>query len=485
MNRWPLHGHPTDFAARARRRRPGRRRFSAALYCLSVWASAAGAAAPVAQAAPSAAPAASAAHAGPPDAVLSLEDAVALTLRLLPAIEVSAASRDAAYARVVQARSPWLPALTGSIAYARQTANFVLRPGMLPSTLAGNAAQNSSRSQSFNYFSGQLQLSQLLLDFGATYHALGASRALARQSDTQVTQTALEATCATRIAFFAAQGARAQQAVAEQTLRNQLRHRAQILGQVTVGQRPPIDLAQADTDVSQAKVADISARNAAAVAHSALMQAIGVEGLDAPYAVSDDSMPAVANEDAAPEVLLAEAMAHRPEVLGLEQAAAAQQHKLRAIQAQLLPQVTGSGSITDAGQDLDRLGWNWTGQVVLSWPLLAGGNSIGMLREAQAGQRLAQGNINTLRNAIRLELRRAQLGVSAAKQSLIAAGDGIKSATSQLALAEGRYSTGLGSVIELGDAQLAWATAHSQQVQAEVDLATARASLIKALGRAS
>ncbi len=417
--------------------------------------------------------------------MLSLDEAVQLTLRLLPAIATSEANKQAADARIVQARSPWLPALTGSAAYARQTANFVLRPGNLPSSLTSSAASAASKSRSFNYWSSQLQLSQLLFDFGATAYGVSSTKALARQSQHAVRQAVLEATLATRKAFFSAQGSKWQKEVAAQTLVNQQRHKDQIAAQVAVGQRPPIDLAQADTDVSNAKVTLIQARNTEAIALATLMQAMGVEGLDEAYGVNDDTLGATAVEECGLQQLLVEALAQRPEMRGLHEAALAQRQKLRSLEVGLLPQVTGVGSVTDAGQKIDRLGWNWTGQVTLSWPLLSGGNSYGQIREAQALYRAAQANLNTQRNTIHLELRTAQLNVQAALLSVKAAEDAVHNASYQLTLAEGRYTTGLGGVIELGDAQLAWATARSQKVQAEVSLATARASLLKALGRAS
>ncbi|HET6438852.1 MAG TPA: TolC family protein, partial [Anaeromyxobacter sp.] len=58
-------------------------------------------------------------------------------------------------------------------------------------------------------------------------------------------------------------------------------------------------------------------------------------------------------------------------------------------------------------------------------------------------------------------------------------------AREQLRLAEGRYQAGAGSIIELGDAQIAASTAAAQRVQAEYNLAAARASLVRSLGRSS
>jgi outer membrane protein len=51
-----------------------------------------------------------------------------------------------------------------------------------------------------------------------------------------------------------------------------------------------------------------------------------------------------------------------------------------------------------------------------------------------------------------------------------------------LKLAEGRYSAGVGNIIELGDAQLALTNAEMQRIQADYNLATARAHLLRALG---
>ena len=71
----------------------------------------------------------------------------------------------------------------------------------------------------------------------------------------------------------------------------------------------------------------------------------------------------------------------------------------------------------------------------------------------------------------------------AAKELLSATGDALTNARERLRLAEGRYQAGTGSIIELGDAQVALSTAASQQVRAQYTLASARAQLQKALAR--
>jgi len=68
------------------------------------------------------------------------------------------------------------------------------------------------------------------------------------------------------------------------------------------------------------------------------------------------------------------------------------------------------------------------------------------------------------------------------ERALAAAEILVQNAHERLSLAEGRYQTGVGSIIEQGDAQLQLTSAQQQRVQAEFNLSTARAALLNALG---
>ncbi|HOI10524.1 MAG TPA: TolC family protein, partial [Myxococcota bacterium] len=70
--------------------------------------------------------AASPAAAGEP-AVMTLDAAVARALRAAPSLAGAAADVDAARARERVAMTGWLPSLSGTAAYNRQTGNFAPR----------------------------------------------------------------------------------------------------------------------------------------------------------------------------------------------------------------------------------------------------------------------------------------------------------------------------------------------------------------------
>ena len=80
-------------------------------------------------------------------------------------------------------------------------------------------------------------------------------------------------------------------------------------------------------------------------------------------------------------------------------------------------------------------------------------------------------------------MEQSRLGVRAAAATLGAAKDASQAAREQLTLQEGRYQTGVGSIIELSDAQTALTTALGQEVQSQFQLAVARSQLLRALGR--
>ena len=80
-------------------------------------------------------------------------------------------------------------------------------------------------------------------------------------------------------------------------------------------------------------------------------------------------------------------------------------------------------------------------------------------------------------------MQQAVLQIRTAKATIGAANDALANARERLRLAEGRYAQGVGSILELGYAQLALTNAAAQVVQAEINLATARAQLIAALGK--
>ena len=409
--------------------------------------------------------------------VLTLDEAVQAARERQPQLRQARANTEAAGARAQQSFAPLLPQVTAIAGYQRTTANGINRPGS--GTAAGG---NGSSWDTVNSFTDSIQASQLIFDFGAGTNRWRSAKALADAQAANERAVVLQVDYNVRAAYFDTRANQALVQVARENLENQERHLAQTEGFVQAGTRADIDLIQARTDTANARVTLINAQNAFQTSKITLNAAMGVQG-PTDYDVADVQQPPVAGEDAGLDPLLEEASAARPEVKSLEEQIRAEQLTVRSIQGQYGPAISATAGFQQGGTSLDNLGWNAAVGLSLSWNIFQGGLTKAQVSEAQANVMAAVAQLDLQRQQIRSDVDGARLAVRAAKESLSATRDALVNARERLRLAEERYQVGVGSAIELGDAQVALTTAEAQTVQADDRLSTARAQLLRALGR--
>jgi outer membrane protein len=410
--------------------------------------------------------------------VLALEEAQRMAQERQPQLRAARAGTQAAEGRVEQNRAPLLPQLSATAGYERATTNYLFRPGGIIRT--GDTASWSS----VNYFTSGASLSQLVWDFGQTSERWRSTQATARATAEQENATRHQVLLQVRTAFFNAVAYKELLAVSRETLNNQHNHLVQIDGFVHAGTRPPIDLSQAQADFANAEVQVINADNAYQRSKVLLNQAMGVEGpID--YDVADEALPPQAGEDGAVEALLESALKARPEMTSAMEQVRAQQLLLNSARGSYGPSVSvGAQVLQGTAAGTNYIGWDVAAGVTLTWNLFQGGLTNGMVHEAEANVGFAAAQLDVLRQQIRVDVDQALLAIRAAKAAFSSSRNALVAARQRLSLAEGRYQNGSGSVIELGDAQIAAANAAAQVVQTGFQLATARAQLLWALGRA-
>jgi outer membrane protein len=372
---------------------------------------------------------------------------------------------------VEQARSPYLPQVTATGQYSFGT----LHSG-------SGLATTSAIPGSLWVFS--LGATQLLYDFGQTIGKYNAAKDTVEADRATEKATVFQILVNVRSAYFTARADKDLVGVAQETLTDQERHLAQVKGFVTVGTQPQIALAQQEAAVASARVSLIQAQNTYETAKAQLNQAAGVRG-DTEYDVGDEQLAEIADEDAPLETLMTRAIAERPEIASYVKQRTAQSDTIAAAKGGYGPTISASGNVNELTTDVSKT-WPdplWQIGGLLSWPLFQGGLTQGQVRQAEAvlsGLDAQQAN-EVLQ--IQLQVDSARLAVRASKASIGAAEDAARSSHEQLRLAEQRYATGVGSIIELNDAQVAYTTAAAQLVQARYQLASARAQLLAALGR--
>ena len=408
--------------------------------------------------------------------VLTLAQAVDRALGNQPNLRVARANTEAAEGRVEQARAGALPQVIASGQYQRTTGNFAPRPGA--TTVTQTPPWNST---TYNFFNFGVTANQLIYDFGQTPGRRRAAEANREATRASEQLTALQVVFNVHHAYYDSLAQQELVKVAHDNVDNQQKHVNQVQGLVTAGIRPDIDLASVRTDLANARLGLITAENGVAVARAQLDQAMG--GSPGNYRLADDAGTPVPGEEAGLDALVKGALAGRPELVSLARARQAQEASITGLKGGYAPSLGATAAATEAGTSLDRLVPNWMVGATLTWPILQGGLTNGQLREARAVLSSLDAQDQALRLQVRVDVEQAQLAVRAAQAAGVAAAEALTNAREQLRLAEGRYTGGLGNVIELGDAQLASTNAAAQAVQARYNLATARAQLLAALGR--
>jgi outer membrane protein len=369
--------------------------------------------------------------------------------------------------------------------YQRATGNVTPRGGSVV-TATGTQTVSTQANNSWNTYNGfsdSVVATQLLWDFDQTYGRYGAAKALSESALANERASQLLIVYNVRAAYFAARANKALAEVARQTVANDQKHLDQINGFVQAGTRSQIDLVQAKTDLSNAQLAQVNAENNYETAKQSLLLAMGSPG-STDFDVADESLPPVPSETSLElQPLVDEALKARPEMEAFIDQARAQTETIASAKGAYGPSISANAGFSQGGDALDNLGWNGYIGVSLSWGIFQGGLTNATVREAEANLRSIAAQTEAERQQIASDVNNARLQVRGGLASAVASREVLVNAKELLRLAEGQYQTGIGSIIQLSDAQVAETVAEAQVIQADFTLAASRALLLKALGR--
>jgi outer membrane protein len=414
--------------------------------------------------------------------ILTLPAAEHAALEEQPQLRVARAQTAVAQAAAEQLKSPLLPQVTGVAQYGHEWGAFRTLGSGVPPTGTGGTSNSTSLANTFDTYTFGVSASQLIYDFGQTSEKYVAARdtAEAQRYEEQVTRLNIVSTV--RQAYFTARANKELVDVAKETLDNQLKHLVQVNAFVTVGTQPEIALAQQKAAVANAKVQLIASQNNYDTAKAQLNEAAGLVG-GTEYDVTDEQEPPIDDEEQPLETLVEKAFAARPELANLWKQEESEHASIRSAKGGYGPSLSATGGASESAILPASPSPNANIGVTLTWLIFQGGLTKATVRAAEANLTSITATRDLTRLQIQLGVNTAQLAVRAAKATIGAADDAATSAHEQLRLAEQRYATGVGNIIELDDAQVAYTSAAAQVVQARYNLASARAQLLAALGR--
>jgi len=420
---------------------------------------------------------------GPLDRVLgkllSQEDAVAIALETQPSIQARLSDYLAAAYRVDQAFSPLLPQLTatGSVARTQSVVTTTTGTGTATAATSSRGVSNTTIRDPGDNTTLRLSLSQIIFDFGKTFASTDAARRLAEQAQEDVELQRQLVTQTVKESFTNINFAQRLIRVQEQAVERAALNLRSARGFFEVGTRPKSDVARAEVDVANARVDLIRARNAERLARVALNTAMGIPA-DTPTQVQDNLVYQPISLDRTQ--LIGRALAQRPEYKQVKLRVSEAEARMRRAFRDFFPDVTGAGFFGGSRPEMTEI---WEVAVQLSWTLFDGGNRIARFRESKVNVEAAQSRVKASELDISREVEQAYIVVNEAGERIQAAQVAVASAQENFRLAQGRFDAGVGTILELTDAQLALTQAQNTEAQALADYRIAVVRLERALGQ--
>jgi outer membrane protein len=310
-------------------------------------------------------------------------------------------------------------------------------------------------------------VSQLVTDFGRTSNLVASAnlRAEAQEqaSETVRARVVLEASRA----YFALLRAEAVRRVAEQTVNARKLVADQIAALAESKLKSTLDASFANVNLAEARLLVVQAEAGVKTAAADLAAALGLPNetaFDPAGEASPPSLPDTPNE------LIRSALAARPELKDLRLQASAQLRYAKAEHALNYPTVaiTGSAGFVPAAYEAVPGKYGAAG-MNLSIPVFNGGLYKARQAEAELRAKAITQNESDAELTIGRDVRVAWLNATTAYDKLAITKQLLVHSQSAVDLAQTRYDLGLGSIVELSQAQLAVTSAEIADTTALYD----------------
>jgi outer membrane protein TolC len=394
-----------------------------------------------------------------PENVLSLEDCIAIAISAHPSLR--------------QAR-----ALTREQEFRLESLRVNDR-----ATLDGGASYGYSRtslSGSDRSYSAGVSGSKMIYDGGKNRLSKTAQKISILQAGESEADTLLSVTCGVENAYYRLLLNQKNLEVAQDQLRNLEDHLRTAQGYYEVGSRPRIDVTKAEVDVASARVAVLKAEADVRLADENLLVSMGSVNLK-PFGLSTvlDAPVVSVDLESATQIALEARPDYRKAQLELEAARVRVQTAARATAPTL--SATAGGSYSGREFPLED---SLSAGLRLDFPIFDGGASAASISIARAQFSQSEASLDGLTQSIVYEVRQAIVDLENARQRIRSAEEAVQYAQENLDLAQGRYSTGVGSPIEISDAVSALSQALFTRYQTLYDARVAAVALEEATGGA-
>lgn len=403
----------------------------------------------------------------PADA-MSLEEAVAYAVQHNPQVAEAAGLIREARGRVLQARSLRLPQAGVN--------NFVFRQGpTVPPFRPGDNPAVPAYRWNYGVF-----LNQVLFDWGQRRRAeIAAKRGVdAAKYRTDEAQNGVRLVVGTT--FFNILRAQQLVRVAQERVESATEQLRVARARFETDVAPRFDVIRSEAELANAQQELIQAQNEVQLAEATFNTALGRD-VNTPVAIDPEATPD--RKEFSFDELRDTAVEQRPSLRAFRADIRGLEQTVRSRRAENKPQIS-------LGATYDRPNpggfatteHRYSAGLVMTFPFFDSGLTRGRVREAQGTLEAQRARLEIERQQVELDIRQAQLDLNEAGQRIETSRKELTSAREALRVAEVRYRSGVGTNVEVTDAQVAVARAGQNLANAEFDYLTALVRLEYATG---
>ena len=403
--------------------------------------------------------------AAPAPMELTLDQAVQLSLTNNPNGKIAVFDYEAAKGALTAARSYRWPTISATHRDSRTLS--------APSKVEPNpvATDNYSNSVSLSWilWSGnkiESQISQAKLSLDSSQWGIAAARQLLKYNATD--------------AYFKFMATRDAVKLSQESVTRLERYLQDVKLQFEVGVVAKVDVLRSEVELAKAKQTLIEAQNAYDITMANLNNVMGLP-LTTELKVKGDLSYSKFEQDLAVCVDLA--LRQRPEIFQYTDAAKSAQEGITVAKSGYLPSV--SATYTNGWYNTNFPGgnnYNWTVYLTTNWTFLDSGLTAGNVKKAVETYHKAQEQLRQTVDSVQLDVRSTYLSLKSAEQSIQTSSAAVGLAEEDYAIKVIRYQAGVGTNLDVLDAQVALTTAKNNYLKAMYDYNNYRSKLDKSMG---
>ena len=408
----------------------------------------------------------------PTGKLLTIEDAVRIGLENHPRIRSSGERIGTTEAQLGQQMSAYYP--TVSLANSYRTSQ---------------SSTNGGNDHATDTYSSQAAVNLTLYNFGKREGSVQAARETVDATKQDYATTIQDIALAIKQSYYNYLTTIALVNVRKETVRNRELLVKQAQGFFEVGTRAKIDVARSEANLYTAQADLIAAENAVKIAWVTLRNAMGSPRLPEQL-VAQDSPEVVftTNLSGARNVAFDE----RTELKSLEAQKRASDQLIANARRGHLPDIIFDGSygrrhvgdqiVNKRTLNIFPLQETWSAQLSLNIPIFDGFRTTNRVEETLHNYYNIKFQEEDRRQQIALEVEQSYLKVVETQERIKATESAARAAKENLDLARGRYEVGVGSIIEVTDAETLYTDAQTTYIRTVYDYKIADAQLARAMG---